>query len=198
MPVERARAARRLSDDAHAAATAAGSGLEHDGITDGAGTLQSFALGGDDLIGAGEDGDLGLLHGLARGAFFAHEACDLGRRADEFDIGGAANFGEVGVLAEQAVAGMDCVDIGDLGGGDDGRDVEVALGGARRANADGLVGKADVEAVAVSLTVDGDGADAHLAAGGDDAQGDLTTVCDHNLTKHVNSACFHPCTMRLD
>jgi hypothetical protein len=55
-----------------------------------------------------------------------------------------------------------------------------------------------MQAVAVGLAVDGDGANAHLAAGGDDPQGDLTTICDQNLTKHVNSACFHPCPERLD
>src|SRR5208283_919141 len=120
------------------------------------------------------------------------EAGDLGRRADELDVGGAADLGEVGVLAEQAVAGMDGVDAGDLGGGDDGGDVEVALGGAGRADADGLVGEAHRQAVAVRLAVYGDGADAHLAAGGDHPQRDLTTICDQNLTKHINSACFHP------
>ena len=80
---------------------------------------------------------------------------------------------------------MDGVDVCNLGGGDDGGDVEVALGGARRADADGLVGKLDVQAVPVRLAVDGDGADAHLLARADDTQGDLTTVCDQNLMKHV-------------
>jgi hypothetical protein len=73
---------------------------------------------------------------------------------------------------------MDGVDVGDLGGGDDGGDVEIAFGGAWRADADGLVGELDVEGVAVGLAVDGDGADAHLATCGDDAEGDLASICD--------------------
>ena len=148
--------------DAHSAPATAGDCLQHDGVADGACASRALGLVFEDAVGAGQDGDFGLLHGLARGGFFAHEARDLGRRADELDVGGAADLGEVGVLAEQAVAGMDGVDIGDLGGGDDGGDVEVALGGARRADADGLVGKLDVQAVPVRLAVDGDGADAHL------------------------------------
>ena len=164
--------------DAHSASTAAGRCLEHDGVADGAGALQGLGLAGEHAVGAGKDGDAGLLHGLARGAFFAHQAGDLGRRADELDVGGAADLGEVGVLAEQAVSGMDGVDVGDLGGGDDGGDVEVALGGAGRADADGLVGELDMQAVPVGLAVDGDGADAHLAAGGDHPQRDLTPICN--------------------
>ena len=42
---------------------------------------------------------------------------------------------------QEAVAGMDRLDVGDLGGGDDARDVEVALGGRRPADADRLVGE---------------------------------------------------------
>ncbi len=60
---------------------------------------------------------------------------------------------------------MDGVDVGDFSGGDDGGDVEIAVGGARRADADGLVGKADVERVAVGFAVDGDGANAEFPAG---------------------------------
>ena len=79
---------------------------------------------------------------------------------------------------------MDGVDVGDFGGGDDGGDVEIAVGGPRRADADGLVGKADVERVAVGLAVDGDGADAEFAAGVQDAQRDFAAIGNQNLTKH--------------
>jgi hypothetical protein len=40
----------------------------------------------------------------------------------------------------------------------------------RGADADGLVGEADVEGVAVGLGVDGDGLDPKFAAGADDAE----------------------------
>ena len=139
---------------------------------------------GKHAVGAGKNGHLRLLHGLAGFFFFAHEAGDFGRRADELDVRGAADLGEVGVLAQQAVAGMDGIDVGDFGGGDDGGNVEIAVGGARRADADGLVGKANVQRVAVGFAVDGDGADAEFAAGIDDAQRNFAAIGDHDFTKH--------------
>ena len=87
-----------------------------------------------------------------------------------------ADFGEVGVLAEQAVAGMDRVDVGDFGSADDGGNVEVAFVQARRADADGFVGKAHVQRVAVGLAVDGDRLDAEFLAGADDAQGNFPAI----------------------
>ena len=59
---------------------------------------------------------------------------------------GLADFGEVGVLAQQPIAGMDGVDIGDLGRADYRGNVEVAFLQARRPDADGFIGKADVQA----------------------------------------------------
>jgi hypothetical protein len=79
---------------------------------------------------------------------------------------------------------MDGVDVGDLGSGDDGGHIEIAVGRARRADADGLVGKADVERVAVGLAVDGDGANAEFPAGVDDAQRDFAAIGNQYLTKH--------------
>ena len=148
------------------------------------GPLLRFFGGGEDAVGAGQDGHLGLLHGLAGFFFFAHEARDFRRRADELDVGGAADFSEVGILAEQAVAGMDGVDVGDFSRGDDGGDVEIAVGGARRADADGLVGKANVERVAIGFAVDGDGANAEFAAGVEDAQRNFAAIGNQNFTKH--------------
>ena len=69
-----------------------------------------------------------------------------------------ADFGEVGVLAQQSVAGMDGVHVGDFRRADHGRNVEVAFAQPRRADADGLVGKAHVQRVAVGFAVNGDSA----------------------------------------
>ena len=46
-----------------------------------------------------------------------------------------------GVLAQEAVAGVDRLDVGDLGGGDDPGDVQVAVGARALADADGAVGQ---------------------------------------------------------
>ena len=45
----------------------------------------------------------------------------------------------------------------------------------------GLVGQLDVQRVLVGLGIDGDGRDAHLAGGLDDAAGDFAAVGDQDL-----------------
>src|SRR5262249_45391915 len=54
--------------------------------------------------------------------------------------------------------------------------------------ADVVVGKADMERLAVRLRVDRDGLDAKLAARANDAQRDLATVRDENFTEHGRSS----------
>ena len=89
-----------------------------------------------------------------------------------------------GILAQEAVAGMDRLDVGHLGGGDEPRDVQVAVGAGGLADADGPVGQSEVGGVAVGLRVDRDHLDAQLLAGADDPQGDLATVGHQDPLKH--------------
>ena len=60
---------------------------------------------------------------------------------------------------------MDSVNVSDFSGGDDGGDVEIAVGGARRADADGFVGEAYVERITICFAINGDGTNSELAAG---------------------------------
>ena len=76
---------------------------------------------------------------------------------------------------------MDGVGTALLDGVQDRVGVEVALGRGLPAERVRLVGEADVERVAIELAVDGDGLDAELASGADDAHGDLATVGDQDL-----------------
>src|SRR3989338_563981 len=105
----------------------------------------------------------------------------LRRGADERDVAGLADLGEVGVLREEAVAGMDAVHVGDLGRADDGRDVQIALLGSRSAHADRFVRQPHVEAVAVRFRIDGDRPDVHFFAGPYDPDGDLPPVGDEDF-----------------
>ncbi len=80
--------------------------------------------------------------GQFAGGVLEPEGVDVfGRRADEDDALGRQPPGEAGVLGEKAVAGMDGLGAGGLAGGDDGIDVEVALGGGRGSEPHGLVGE---------------------------------------------------------
>ena len=79
---------------------------------------------------------------------------------------------------------MNRVGAGDLGRAQHGRHVQIAVGAARRSDADVFVREADVQGVFVGLRVDRDGLDAELAAGADDAQRDLPAVSDQDFLEH--------------
>ena len=104
---------------AHPLAAAAGGGLDQDGVADLAGEPQGLGIVGDDAVGARDAGDLGRRGDLLGLGLQAHLADRLVGRADELEAAGPADLGEVGVLAQESVAGMDRLDVGDLGGGDD-------------------------------------------------------------------------------
>ena len=135
----------RGAHNSHAASAAAGFGLQNDRVAHGLRAFLRLRSRSEHAIGTGQNGHFGLLHRLAGLFLLAHQPGYLGRRTDELDIRGAADLGEAGVLAQQAVAGMNGVDVGNLGGGDDRGHVEIALRQARRANADCLIGKANVQ-----------------------------------------------------
>ena len=82
----------------------------------------------------------------------------------------------MGVLGQKSIARVDGVGVGDLGGADDAVDFEIAVGARSRADADGFVSELNVEAVLIGFGIDGDGLDADLLAGADDAEGDLAAI----------------------
>src|SRR5205814_9173455 len=87
-----------------------------------------------------------------------------------------------GVLGEEAVAGVDGLDFLLAGEGDDAVDVEVGADGlAGPADAVGLLGLEAVQGEAVLVRVDGDGTDAQLVRGAEDADGDLAAVGGEEL-----------------
>ena len=76
---------------------------------------------------------------------------------------------------------MDGLDVGHLGGGDDARDVEVALGGDRPGRCRWPRRRVEVRRAAVGLGVDHRDLDAEVVAGPDHPQGDLAAVGDQDL-----------------
>ncbi len=82
---------------------------------------------------------------------------------------------------------MDGVGAGDLAGRQQPRNVEIALGGRRRADADALVGELHVHRVRVGRRVDGDGRNAELLARPLDAKRNLAAIGYEDFVEHVGS-----------
>ena len=175
-----------MSGQEKAAPAAAGRGLEDDRIAHGFGHFQRLFGGLDDSLRSGQDRNARLLHGGAGVLLEAHGFDDGRFGPDESDPAGFADIGETGVFAEEAVAGVDGIDVGNFSGADDRRDVEVAAGALGGADADGLIGKANVERVAIRFRVDSDGADTEFLARADDAERDLAPIGDENLLEHLS------------
>ncbi|MPL84613.1 hypothetical protein SDC9_30578 [bioreactor metagenome] len=170
--------------DFHAAPTAAGGGLDDHRIADlGRGALRLV----DVMHATGRarhHRDTEALRGFLGGDLVAHDADMLRRGADEGNAVILEHLHEVRVFRKEAIARMDRLGAGDLAGGDDRGDREIALGRRRRADADALVGHAHMHGVAVGGRVHRDRGDPHLAAGADHPQGDLAPVGDQDLVEH--------------
>ncbi len=169
----------------HAAPAAAAGGLDDDRVAHLAAQTQVLVgVVAEGAVGARHAGHAGGLHGVLGGDLVAHQADVLRFGANEDEAASLHALGEVRVLGQEAVARVDGDRVGDLGGGDQGRDVEVAVGGFGRADADRFVREAHVLEVTIGGGVHRHGLDAELAAGAQDAQRDLATVGDEDLVQH--------------
>ncbi len=113
------------------------------------------------------------------------EALDLlGRRADEGNALLSATAGEIGVLAEEAIAGKDGLGAGFLGGGQ--HLVLVKIGERCRAFAQEhrLIGAGNMQAVLVGRRVQSHALQAHLRDGALCAHGDGAAVGYEDLGEH--------------
>src|SRR5699024_282862 len=125
-----------------------------------------------------------LFRSLFGGDLVAHGPDGVRVGAEEDDAGGLAGRGELRVLRQESVAGVDGLRSGRLGGGDDLVDAQIRFGGGGRAQVHGGIGGLDVGGVGIGVGVDGDGSDPEPTAGADDAQGDLSAVGDEYSLEH--------------
>ncbi len=170
---------------AHATSAAAGGGLDDHRVADAPGGGQQLAfIVAQRPVGAWHRGHAGLLHRFDGADLVAHQANGLGARADEGEAGTLDLLGEVGILGEEAVAGVDGAGVGHLGRADQRGDIEVGLGRGSGADAHRLIGEPHVHQFAVGLGVDRNRLDPELLAGPQDAKSDLAAVGDKNLVQH--------------
>ena len=122
----------------------------------------------------------------------AHRLDRLDVRADKDDAGLDQRLGEACVLGQEAVARMDGLGAGLLGGGDDLGGVEIGLACGGGADADRLVGHLHMQSVAVGVGIDRDRGDAEPPCGPDDAAGDFAPIGNEKLGEHGLGA---PCCL---
>jgi hypothetical protein len=161
---------------AHSAASAAGHGLDHHRVANFLGGLERLLLGLDDVLRSGRDRHAGLAGQLAADGLVLQRIHRFGLRANEADVAVLADLGEVGVLGEEPVAGVNGIDVRNLGCADDAIDPQVTLSAGRAADADGFVRHLGVHGVRVRLRVHRHGADVQLLAGANDPDGDLPAI----------------------
>ena len=168
----------------HPLAAAAGDSLDQDRIADGIGLgLQA----GQRLVLteiAGRDRHAGRDHQGFGSILQPHGADGGGRRADPDQTGGHDSLGEVGILGQEAIAGMDGLGARGLCGGEHLRRVQIGFACRGRADQDGLIGLPDMQGLRIGLGIDGDGPDAHATGGAEHAAGDLATIGDQDGGEH--------------
>ncbi len=161
-------------DNTHAAAAAPEGSFDDEREADVFG--ESFDVGTDGC-GSGDDGNAGCLREFAGGGLVTERVEQFGVRTNEGDAGALAGSRQCRVFGEEAVAGMNGVDVFIDGEIDDGIDVQIGLDRAfALADEIRLVGFEAVEAEAVFLGVDGNGSEAEFSGGAEDAGGDFAPV----------------------
>lgn len=79
---------------------------------------------------------------------------------------------------------MHGISAGDLAGGDDLVDVEIALARGGRTDAHTFVGKAHMHGISVGSGMNRDAGDAELLAGPEHAKGDFPAIGDEDFRNH--------------
>ena len=130
---------------------------------------------------AGHQRGPGAHRNVPGGHLVAEVADRLWTGSDPGEAGSDDRLGEMRVLRQEAVTGVDGVGSGSLGGGDDLRDIEVRLGRRVAAERVRLISHPDVTGVTVRVGVDRDRAIARVAAGPDNADCDLAPIGDEHL-----------------
>ena len=91
--------------------------------------------------------------------------------------------GELDVLSEKPISGVNCVDLCHIGGGENARYAQIGLGARRWTDAHSLICKLHMQRLRIGRGMHSDGANTHLLAGADDPKGDLSTIRHKHLRK---------------
>ena len=171
----------------HAAPTAAGDRLDHDGATGPEPGQKGVRLiERDGGLTARDHRDTAAFRQCARQDLVAEGLQGLDARTDERDAGLLALSSQLRVFAQKSVAGMQRIAAGDLRGRDHRGDVEIgaSAGSWQRAS---LVGLAHVQRGGVVLRMNGDGGQSGFGRGARDPDGDFAAIGDQHFLKAHDS-----------
>ena len=169
---------------AHAPAAAASRRLQNDGEAVGERLFHRLIGILQRLRGAGNGGDAAGNRGGLGGQLVAHLVQDMGGRTDKSNPRRFTGPGEIGVLREESITGVDGVHAPALGQVDDGRNVQI--GPQRRlvfADKIGLIGLGAEKAVRVLVGVHSHRVEAQVVASAENTNGDFSAICDQNLVE---------------
>ena len=105
-------------DYPHPPAAPAGSRLDHHGKADVIGPAAGFFDRLQRFVSSRQDRQPRFLYRSTRSGLIAHQPNLVGFRPDESNARHFADFSETSVFGEEAVAGVNGVDVGDFGGTD--------------------------------------------------------------------------------
>ena len=172
-------------DAAHAPPAPAGDRLDQHRIADLIGLLAQELRVLVVAVIAGNDRHAGALHQRLGRAFQAHGPHRRGRRANEDDAGARAPFGEIGVLGQESIAGMQALGPDPPRQRDDRVLVEITA----RALADlvRFVGEPGEQRPTVGRRMQDDRPDSHAARRANDPAGNLAAIGDEDVGEHVKA-----------
>ena len=177
--------------DLHAAAAAAECRLDGDGDTVLLGEGHDLTRVLDWVLGTRGHRCVGLQCDVTCGDLVTEVADRLGRRPDPGEPGVDDSLGEVGVLREEAVAGVDGVGPGLGRGVEDLVENQVRLGRGLTAQCESLVGELHEQSIGVRFGVHRDAGQSGVLGSPDDPYRDLASVGDEDFRECCAGVTWH-------
>jgi hypothetical protein len=161
----------------HTASAPTGGGFYYYGIAHLVRQFKCIRILIESTVGTGHCRHTRLGRQLAGLDLVAEQLHRLNRRADECDPAFAAYLGKIYVLGQEAVARMNCLYVGNLGGTYYTRDIQVTAGAVGRPDTNCLICELKVWSIFVGLGINRHRFDIKLMTGADDTQCYFAAVC---------------------
>src|SRR5262245_43305832 len=134
---------------AHPAAAATAGCFDHYRVPELLCDFHRLILCLNDSIAAGRYRHAGFARSSTSSVLVAHGLHRTGRRPDELDVAAFADLHEMRILGEKPIAGMNRINITDLGRAHDSINFQITLKAGRRTDADRFISELDVSRIDV-------------------------------------------------